>query len=313
MTQGIWHRRIVHDLVFEIEGTGWHAPEIRDNTGYRWTGPGRFSTLRIPSPDSAGRGELHLLAPAGMRPPPTELFLNGTRLATQRRETGTLTILDFAWSEPTIAGQPKAEFWLDVSGLRQQPFQSGQFRSVGIAATCLILEPAATAGTEREHGPALLAGRRFLDQHLGFRTGPLRLALRGGGAELRLENLAIGSRAIPALTLALRPDLPELILTLPETPPLRCTPAAAGLAITPDPGLAERLRIARLLGELPTLFGRWLDDATRGSGGAPALAIIAPCRTSLAEFARAAERDLAASLTGEADPFAALLSGGSGP
>ena len=55
-----WRRRIVQDMLFGIEGSGWHPPDLRDAVGFRWSGPGHFSVLRVHLPAGAGRGEAHL-------------------------------------------------------------------------------------------------------------------------------------------------------------------------------------------------------------------------------------------------------------
>lgn len=308
MSTGAWHRRFVHDMLFGIEGSGWHEPDIKDGIGFRWSGPGRFSVLRVPAPAGAGRGEAHLLLMPGEALPQPAVFLNGCRLAATPRRLGAMGVLDFAWDAEAMAGEPHAEFWFHAERLQHLPGPGERMRSVGFRLSSLVLEPAAEGTAPAGDALALIAGRRFLEASLPAAAGRARLAFRSDGEarriDMRLEGARLGPSAQPHLALALRAGPAGLGVTLaaPGVPAVTVHEDATG-SLTLSAGLAPRdaLLVLRLLAAVPGSFARWLDEAM--AGASPDAELLGFWRRRLSLLAQGAERGLAAALADGPDPF----------
>lgn len=304
-----WRRRVVHDMLFGIEGSGWHPPELREAGGFRWSGPGHLSILRVALPEGAGRGEAHCLLVEPEALPEVAVFLNGHRLETAVRRLGTGAVLDFAWDAAAVAGETRGEFWFHCARLRHLPAPDQGMRAIGFRLSTLIVEAAEARPATSRDALALIAGRRFLDQHLPVATGRARLAfLSDGGARLldmRLEAARLGPTPLPVLAIALREEdgAIDLALAAPAVTALRMGLSAAG-ELHPPEGVSVRdgLLVARLLTVLPGAFGAWMDEAMRGA--APDAALLAHWRRMLGRLALASEAWLARALADGPDPFA---------
>jgi hypothetical protein len=309
MDAGPWRRQYVHDLLFAVDGSGWHEPEMTGTSGYRWSGPGRFSVLRVAAPPGAGRGEARLLLLPGEAVPEVTVFLNGRRLAVAPRRQGSFGVLDFAWDAEVMAGESRAEFWFHGDRLAQLPVPGGRMRTLGFRLSTLTLTCAASGPAPAGEALALIIGRRFLHERLPIVTGRPRVAFRSEGEarvlEMRLEAARLGPTAQPQLVLALQAGAGgvDLALGAPGMVPVVARVAAIGAMPLP-PALSPRdgLLVARLLAALPEAFGRWLDEAM--AGASPDAALLAQWRCDLARVARAAEGALAAALADGLDAFA---------
>lgn len=310
MDHGPWRRRFVHDLLFAIDGSGWHEPELRESIGFRWSGPGRFSILRVPAPAGPGRGEAHLLLLANETLPDVAVFLNGHRLAVTPRRLGAFGVLDFAWNAAAMQGEERAEFWFHTDRLLHLPASGERMRSVGIRLSTLVVEPAEGGRAPAGEALALIAGRRFLAERLPVAAGRARIAFRSEAGvpvlDMRMEGARLGPSPLPSLALVLRAGAAALdvAITAPGSAPIAMSHAAGGGLVLPA-SLAPRdgLLVARLLAVLPNAFGRWLDDAM--AGAAPDAALLAQWRRRIAGLARAGQAFAAAALADGADPFAA--------
>lgn len=304
-----WRRRHVHDMLFGIEGSGWHPAELRDATGYRWSGPGHFSVLRVHLPPGAGRGEAHLALVDPEPVPDVTIFLNGHRLAVTPRRLGNMAVLDFGWDEAVMAGEARAEFWFHAARLRQLPAPMQGMRAVGFRLSTLVLESAAEGPGAAGDALALVAGRRFLDDRLPVMTGRARMAFLSDGParmlDMRLEAARLGPTPQPHLACALRAEAEALqfAVAAPGAPALQGAMSAAG-ALSLPAGLATRdgLLFVRLLAALPAAFGAWLDEAM--GRAAPDVELLAAWRRSLSRLALAAEGHLGAAIADGPDPFA---------
>lgn len=309
MEAGPWRRQFVHDLLFAVDGSGWHEPEMKESIGYRWSGPGRFSVLRMAAPLGAGRGEARLLVLQGEAVPEVAVFLNGHRLAVTSRRQCMLGVLDFAWDAAAMAGEPRAEFWFHAERLAQLPVPGGRMRAVGFRLSTLTLTGAGGGPAPAGEALALIIGRRFLFERLPVATGRPRIAFRSEGdarvLDLRLEAARLGPTAQPQLDLSLWSSAGgvELSLGAPGGVPVLMRVDAAG-RMAPPATLSPRdgLLVERLVATLPEAFGRWLDDAM--AGASPDAALLASWRCDLARVTRAAEAALAAALSDGVDAFA---------
>ncbi len=278
------------------------------SVGYRWSGPGHFSVLRVPVPAGAGRGEAHVALVDPEPVPEVSIFLNGHRLAVSPRRLGSMAVLDFAWDAATMDGEARAEFWFHAARLRHLPAPMQGMRGVGFRLSTLVLEAAADGPAAPGEALALVAGRRFLDEHLPVMTGRPRMAFLSDGTarmlDMRLEAARLGPTPQPHLACALRADggALELALAAPGTPALHAAMAADGDLSLPD-GLTGRdaMLVARLLSSLPRAYAAWLDEAM--ARAAPDAELLALWRRDLARLARAAERHLAAAIADGPDPF----------
>lgn len=303
-----WRRRVVHDMLFGIEGSGWHPPELRDSVGYRWSGPGHLSILRVPPLPGPGRGEA-LLVLMGAEPlPEVAVFLNGHPLAVAARRAGAFGVLAFAWDAATMAEAARAEFWFHAAQVRPLPAPEQGMRGVGFRLASLSLEAMEDGPAPRAEALALIAGRRVLAERLPVAPGRARLAFRSDGAarllEMRLEAARLGASPQPPLTALLRAEDGALALDIGPAgaAALRVTLAASGDLAT-EPALPPRdaALLARLLAALPQAFAAWLDEAM--AGAAPDAALLAAWRRDLGRLARAAEASLARHLADGPDPF----------
>jgi hypothetical protein len=303
-----WRRRIVCDMLFGIEGSGWHPAELREAVGYRWSGPGHFSLLRVPLPQGAGRGEAHVALVDPEPLPDVAIFLNGRRLVATPRRLGAMAVLDFSWDEATMAGEARGEFWFHTAKLRHLPAPMQGMRSVGFRLSTLMLESAAAGPATAGDSLALIAGHRFLETRLPVTAGRARMAFLTDGAarilDMRLEAARLGPTPQPRLTCTLRAEAEalELALAAPGRPALQVVMSASGNLRLPD-GLAPRdlLLFARLLAALPAAYAAWLDEAM--DRAAPDADLLAFWRRALGRLARAAEAALAAAIADGADPF----------
>ena len=309
MATGPWRRRFVHDLLFAIDGSGWHEPELRDSAGFRWSGPGRFSILRVPAPPGPGRAEAQLLLLPGEALPELEVFLNGHRLEVAPRRLGPAAILDFGWDSAAMAGEGRAEFWFLAARTQHLPAPGGRMRRVGFRLSTLTVEPARDGPPSGPGALARVAGQRFLDDRLPVAAGRARIAFRADGParilDLRLEDARLGPSIQPHLAIALRADGAGLdfALGVPDTTPLAASlPEGAPLTLPAALAPRDRLLLARFLATLPGAYARWLDEAM--TGAAPDGALLAAWRRDLARLACAAEALAATLLDGGPDPFA---------
>lgn len=309
MTPATWRRRAVHDMLFGIDGSGWHPPELREIGGFRWSGPGHLSILRVALPGGPGRGEAHCLLVEPEPLPAVTVFLNGHRLETTVRRLGTGAVIDFAWDAAPMAGEGRGEFWFHCDRLHHLPAAQQGMRAVGFRLSSLVLDAAPSGPATPRDALALIAGRRFLDRHLPVATGRPRMAFLSDGAarrlDMRLEAARLGPTPQPQLSLALREErgAVELALAAPGAAALRVTMDAAG-ALTLPGTLAPRdgLLVARLLAALPGAYGAWLDEAMHRA--APDAGLLAEWRRVLARLALAAEGWMARALADGPDPFA---------
>lgn len=309
MATGPWRRRTVHDLVFAIDGSGWHEPEMRDAVGFRWSGPGRFSVLRVQAPPGPGRALAQIVLMPGETIPEVAVFLNGHRLAIASRRLGEFGMVECAWDGAATAGGTRHEFWFLAERMLQLPAPGQTMRSVGFRLSTLTVEG-------MEHGPAaegetiaLIAGSRVLAERLPVTAGRAWISFRSQGAarllDLRLEAARLGPTPQPHLAFAIQagPEGIELALGAPGGGTVTAeVPARGGLRI--GPGLAPRdvLLVLRLLGELPDAFGRWLDRAM--AGAAPDAELLSYWRRHLGILAREAQATLAGRIADGPDPFA---------
>jgi hypothetical protein len=304
MTEATWRRRHVHDMLFGIEGSGWHPPELREAVGYRWSGPGHFSVLRVPAPQGAGRGEAQILLMGAEPVPDVAIFLNGQRLAVTPRRVGDAAMLDFAWDAAAMAGEPRAEFWFHAARVQHLPAPGQGMRGVGFRLSTLTLECHADGPAAAGEALALIAGRRFLAERLAVSAGRARLSFRSDGAarllDMRLEAARLGPSPQPALACTFRAEGDALDITVATC---RLALPGAGDLELPD-GLSPRdtLLFARLLAALPGAYGAWLDEAM--TRAAPDADLLAAWRRDLARLARAAEAQVAALIADGGDPFA---------
>lgn len=303
-----WRRRVVHDMLFGVEGSGWHPPELHESVGYRWSGPGHLSILRVPPLPGPGRGEA-LLVLMGAEPlPEVAVFLNGHPLAVAVRRAGAFGVFAFAWDAATMAEAARAEFWFHAAQVRPLPAPGQGMRGVGFRLASLSLESTEDGPAPRAEAIALIAGRRVLADRLPVAPGRARLAFRSDGAarllEMRLEAARLGASPQPPLTALLRAEDDALALDLGPAggAALRVTLAASGDLAT-EPALPPRdaALLARLLAALPQAFAAWLDEAM--AGAAPDAALLAAWRRDLGRLARAAEASLARHLADGPDPF----------
>ncbi|MBP0465488.1 hypothetical protein J5Y09_16300 [Roseomonas sp. PWR1] len=303
-------RRIVHDMLFGIDGSGWHPPELRDGIGFRRSGPGRLSILRVALPAGAGRGEAQLLLLADEAIPAPALFLNGHALDTASRRVGPGAVLDFTWGEDAMPEPGLAEFWFLADRMEHVPASGGGMRSMGFRLCALGLETAEAGPTTAPDAVARIAGERFLREILPVAPGRLRLAFRETeGArvvEAVTEGARLGPTPVPGLAIGLRADGNALHVRLgaPGGALLAATLRGAGPLVLPG-ALAPRdaLLMARFLAALPSAYGAWLDTAMRGA--APDAALLGAWRRDVARLARAAECALAVALADGPSVFGA--------
>lgn len=304
-----WRRRYVHDMLFGIEGSGWHQPDLRNAVGFRWSGPGHFSVLRVQLPPGAGRGEAQIALVDPEPVPEVTIFLNGHRLSTVPRRLGAMAVLDFAWDAAAMDGETRAEFWFHTATLRHLPAPMQGMRAVGFRLSSLVLEPRVDGPPTAGESLALIAGRRFLDDRLPVAPGRARMAFLSDGdarmLDMRLEAARLGPSPQPHLACALRAegDALELALAAPGATALHATHSSAGGLRLPE-GLAPRdaMLFARLLAALPGAYSAWLDEAMVRA--APDADLLGLWRRALARLALAAEGRLAAMLADGPDPFA---------
>jgi len=316
MADQSWRRRIVVDMLFDIDGSGWHGAELREAGGFRWSGPGHLSILRVPMPASAGRGRAQCLLVEPDSPPDVTLFLNGHRLATRLQRSGSIAMLDFAWDAAAMADASRAEFWFHCAALQHLPAAQQGMRAVGFRLSTLTVEladdgPAAPA----RDALALAAGHAFLDHVLPVGTGRARLAFLADGAarrlDMRMDAARLGPSAQPQLNLTLRDDgsMLNVALSAPGSPSVQARLDGSGqLDLAAPTGLRDRLLVARLLASLPKAYGSWLDEAMHRA--APDAALLADWRRAIGRLALAAEAWLAARLAEEPEVFALDRSAG---
>lgn len=303
-----WRRRVVHDMLFGVEGSGWHPPELHESVGYRWSGPGHLSILRVPPLPGPGRGEAQLVLMGAEPLPEVAVFLNGRPLGVSARRAGAFGLLGFAWNAAAMDEAERAEFWFHAAQVRQLPVPGQGMRGVGFRLASLSLEATQDGPAPGTEALALIAGRRVLADRLPVAPGRARLAFRSGGAarllEMRLEAARLGASPQPPLTALLRAEDGALALDLGPagSAALRVTLAASGDLAT-EPALPPRdaALLARLLAALPQAFAAWLDEAM--AGAAPDAALLAAWRRDLGRLARAAEASLARHLADGPDPF----------
>lgn len=308
--EAVWRRRIVHDMLFGIEGSGWHPPELRDSVGWRWSGPGHLSVLRVPAVPGSGRGEAQIVLMGAEPIPEVAVFLNGHRLAVAPRRAGGFAVLAFAWDAAAMAEEPRAEFWFHAARVQHLPAPGQGMRAVGFRLATLTMETTEKGPPPGDEALALIAGRRFLTGRLAVATGRPALSFHDEGAgrrlELRLAAARIGATPFASLALTLRASgaVLELRLAPPGASPLAISLDAAGeLALPGALPPHEAALLARFLAALPAAFGAWMDEAM--ARAAPDADLLAFWRRALARLARAAGTRLALLLADGPDPFAA--------
>jgi hypothetical protein len=281
---------------------------MRDAVGFRWSGPGRFSVLRVAAPPGPGRAEAHLLLLPGEAIPDVAIFLNGHRLALAQRRLGAFGVIEAAWDASVTEGDPRHEFWFVAERTIQLPAPGERMRAVGFRLSTLTIEPAAQGPRAPADAAALIAGRRFLADRLPVAAGRPWISFRREAEaallDIRLEGARLGPPPQPHLALALRATAGgiELALGAPEVGTITARHAAGEpLALGTPLAARDEMLALRLLGELPGAFGRWLDQAMEGA--APDAALLADWRMRLGAVARAADARLAALLADGPDPF----------
>jgi len=303
-----WVRRTIIDMLHPVEGSAWHEAELLPGTiGFRWSGPGRLSTLRATAPAGAGRAEALIVLQPGEALPEIAVFLNGRPVAAAPRRRGAFGVLDIAWDAAAMDGGTLAEFWFQPARMIQLPTPGRRMRSVGFRLCSLTIEAAEHGPAAGAEAPALLLGRRLLAERLPVATGRARLVLRQEGvadfAELHLEAARLGPGALPRLTVALGGlgDALELALAPPGGAGLRVTLRDAGALMLPG-GLSPRdaVLLVRLLAALPDAFARGLDAV---EGSLPAAEVLAAWRRRLGTLAAAAGGALAVALSDGPDPL----------
>lgn len=301
--------RIVQDMLFGIDGSGWHPAELRDGIGFRRSGPGRLSILRLPLPAGPGTAEAQLLLQGDEPIPAPAIFLNGHALPVVARRAGPCALLGFAWGEAAMPAAGLAEFWFHADRLDHVPAPGGGMRKVGFRLSSLSIEPARPGASAPRDAIALIAGRRFLDECLPVSTGRLRIAFRAIGEEramnASLDGARLGPTPLPGLAIRLRTeaDILRLDLSAPGRAGLGVVLRGDGPLVLPGALLArDALLLARLIAALPGAYAAWLDTAMEGA--APDAALLAGWHRELARLARAAESGLATALADGPDPFA---------
>lgn len=306
-----WTRRVVVDLLHPVDGGGWHEAELLPGTvGFRWSGPGRLSTLRAPAPAGAGRAEALLVLQPGEALPDIAVFLNGRPVAAAPRRLGAFGVLDIAWDAAAMAGETLAEFWFQPARMIQLPAPGQRMRSVGFRLSALTIEAAEDGPEAGAEAPALLLGRRLLAERLPVATGRARLVLSRDGAEMHLEGARLGPTALPRLTVALggHDDALEVALVPPGGAALRAAlRGGGGLALPAGLSPRDGVLLLRLLAALPEAFGRGLDTA---EGALPEVA--AAWRRRLGALSAAAGVALAVALSDGPDPLGGDQAGGFG-
>ncbi len=303
-------RRIVQDMLFGIDGSGWYAAELRDGIGFRRSGPGRLSILRLPLPQGGGSGEAQLLLQGDEPIPSPAIFLNGHALPVEARRAGPCAMLGFTWGADAMPVPGLAEFWFHADRLEHVPAPGGGMRKVGFRLAALSVELCAATAEAPRDAIARIVGRRFLEERLPVSTGRLRLAFRaaaeGRVMEAALEGARLGPRPLPGLAIRLCAEGEALRLefSAPGRPGLGLVLRGGGPLLMPA-ALPARdvLLLARLVAELPAAYAAWLDTAMHGA--APDAALLAAWHRDLARLARAAEGALAKALADGPDPFAA--------
>lgn len=303
-------RRIVQDMLFGIDGSGWHAAELREGIGFRRSGPGRLSILRLPLPEGGGSGEAQLLLQGDEPIPSLAIFLNGHALPVEARRAGPCALLGFAWGPDAMPAPGLAEFWFHADRLEHAPAPGGGMRKVGFRLAALSVEPCAAPAHAQRDAIARIAGRRFLDERLPVSAGRLRLAFRmaaeGRVMEAGLEGARLGPVPLPGLAMRLCAEdgVLRLDLSAPDRPGLGIVLRDGGPLLLPAALPArEVLLLARLVAGLPSAYAAWLDTAMQGAAPDPGL--LAAWHRDLARLAQAAEAALAAALADGPDPFAA--------
>jgi hypothetical protein len=326
-----WRPRLVHDLMFRVDGFGWHAPELRDGVGFRWSGPGRLAGLRLPfRSDAPGRGEVHILGLAGGGAGLLQLFLNGHPLTFGHRATGGMEVIEFAWRAAAVAGQEVAELWIAVpqTVAKSRPAPDAlEGRRLGVAVSCVVLERDTLSGgagappegaTDAADALPLLIGRRWLARHLAAEAEHVDVAPAEDGRELRmmLTGLRLGAATLPRLAWRMRLDgdgglraawRPEdnLGLALAGTVTVAAPPGEPldGLAGLP---VFDQAAIAALLRDAAGHFGRFVARAAGASGLGAEPATLARWHAALAEARACAGRSLAMLAVTESDLFGLL-------
>lgn len=225
-----WRHRVVHDLMFQLDGSGWYGPELHDGIGFRWSGPGRIAVLRMPLPlppegcggGGGGLGEVHVVSIGrGNVASDLDIYLNGHRLACRARQEGAVTVVRFAYAAAMVAGADTAEFWF-VTGepLVERPGAgAAEGRRLGVAVSCIVLEPdaAATAPAAADDAPvvpataatvldgaeslAFLLGRRLLDRELAVEAASCTIQPDAAGEAqvVTATGLRLAGAALPSL------------------------------------------------------------------------------------------------------------------
>ncbi|MBB5689570.1 hypothetical protein GXW77_18965 [Roseomonas alkaliterrae] len=311
-TAPAWRRRVVQDMLFPVAGSGWHAPELHGVQGWRWSGPGRLSILRLSIPPGPGRAEAQIVLDAHEALPPVAIFLDGRPLDIAARRVGDVALLRCGWDGGARRAAPQAEFWFLCDRMRDLPAPGRGMRRVGFRLSCLSVEAAADGPPPGEHGLALIAGRRLLAARLAAEPGQARLAFRTEGAarllEMRLEGARLGADPQPALLARLRAGSEdEMRLSLgPADGASRLEGGlapAGGLVLSPLPDPHGAALVARLLAALPRAYANWLDAAL--AGAAPDADLLAFWKRALDRLALAAEAALAVHLAENDELFAA--------
>lgn len=301
--------RIVLDMLFGIDGSGWHPPELRDGIGFRRAGPGRLSILRLPLPAGAGAGEAQLLLQGDEPIPAPAIFLNGQALAVEARRAGPCAMLGFAWAEEAMPVAGLAEFWFHADRMDHVPAAGGGMRKVGFRLSALAVEPGSAAAPAPRDAIAVIAGRRFLEECLPVSAGRLRIAFRAIGEgrvmDAALEGARLGPTPLQGLGIRFcaEGEALRLDVSAPGYASLGVVLRGGGPLMLPG-ALAARdaLLLARLLAALPSAYSAWLDTAMEGA--APDATLLAAWHRDLARLARAAEGALAIALADGPAPFA---------
>lgn len=214
---GSLRKRVVTDLMFEVDGFGWYAPEFANGLGFRWSGPDQVATLRISIPPGCpGRIEVHVVG-VGVPPMSTNvaLYLNGHPLTGVARQTGNLVVLEAEYTPQMTAIDGVSEIWFTVAAtLPERNAEGAVLRNLGIAVSCIIVEPEEVARPVGDVAISTLElnaalGRQILSRYMAvlFNESSLNFSASGDLYEevlVRLASVQFGSNELPEVVFRLQ-------------------------------------------------------------------------------------------------------------
>jgi hypothetical protein len=196
-----WRRRSIKDMIFELSGHGWHASEFQESIGYRWTGPGKTSSIQLQfEPNSCGIIEIHVFAVAVPAIwDNVDFFLNGSKLIGDYRQEGRMIIFSAPYTNQMVTQNGSSDLWIVVKSLQQEDIENG--RILGIAISYIVIEPHIrieegsadlTANISELIGTVLFNGAYIVDVKNCNIFSQFRSA-RGWSLEVSLNPVSIGN------------------------------------------------------------------------------------------------------------------------